>query len=640
MKTITYWIKNSIVITFLLTMTVSTAQTAAQRKEIVKNYDTIKLKELRETFAAQEALKREKVATWLKENNTVALTEIDGAKCELFDISSEGVPMYRIQNNAVSAMTNRADHLHTGGSTGFNLNGNNMIAAIWDLGYPRTTHQEFDGPGGNNRVSLYNGTTNGLNQHHTHTVGTICASGVDSSAKGIAPESQVSSHDWGSDLSEATTEASNGILVSNHSYGWSLSSVPDNEIGAYSSDARNWDNLMYNAPYYIAVESAGNDGLDNSSNGSPLGGNSSYDKLNGRKTSKNGLSVGNAHNASFNPDGSLATLSIGNYSSEGPTDELRVKPDIVAYGGGNSNNVYSTGQNYDSHYLQLSGTSMAAPSVVGSILLLQEHYNNENGNFMRAATVKGLILHTADDAGPNGPDPVFGWGLINNKKAAETISNHSTASVIFEETLDDTNTDTYTIIPTGGPLYVSISWTDLPGDVNVSLNSPATRLKNDLDLRVTQSGTDYFPWRLTGVTTNGFGDNDVDTFERVEIDNPSGTYTVTVSHKGNLVNNNSQDYTLIITGGIESSMSVSDNDTNLAITIYPNPTNENNTIYIEGDTSDLTYTITNAIGQQITSGLVENKQIDISEIANGIYYLNLKGVNNVGSKTEKIIISR
>lgn len=637
MKTIT----NSFYFIFcFLVSTLCLAQTMEQREQIIKHYDTLKLKALHEKFVAKETTEREKVTAWLKENNTLPLTEINGAKCELLAINTEGNPMYRIQNNAVSAMTNRADHLHTGGSTGFNLNGRNMVAAIWDLGYPRTTHQEFDGPGGTNRVSLYNGTTNGLNQHHTHTVGTICASGVDSNAKGIAPESQVSSHDWGSDLSEATTEASNGILVSNHSYGWSLSSVPDNEIGAYSSDARDWDDLMYNAPYYIAVESAGNDGLDDSSNGSPLGGYSSYDKLNGRKTTKNGLSVGNAYNASFNPDGSLATLSIGSYSSEGPTDELRVKPDIVAYGGGNSNNVYSTGQNYDSHYLQLSGTSMAAPSVVGSILLLQEHYNNAKGSFMRAATVKGLILHTADDAGSNGPDPIFGWGLINNKKAAETISNHSTSSVIFEETLNDTNTDTYTIIPTGGPLYVSISWTDLPGDVNVALNSPTTRLKNDLDLRVTQSGTDYLPWKLTGVTTNGFGDNSVDTFERVEINNPSGTYIVTVTHKGNLVNNNSQDYSLIVTGGIEESMSVPDNDNNLAITIYPNPTNENNVIHIEGNTNNLTYTITNSIGQQITSGIVENKQIDISGIANGIYYLNLKDVNNVGSKTEKIIINR
>ena len=40
---------------------------------------------------------------------------------------------------------------------------------------------------------------------------------------------------------------------------------------------------------------------------------------------------------------------------------------------------------------------MASPNVAGSLLLLQEHYNNLNGEFMKSATLKGLACHTATD---------------------------------------------------------------------------------------------------------------------------------------------------------------------------------------------------------------------------------------------------
>ena len=53
---------------------------------------------------------------------------------------------------------------------------------------------------------------------------------------------------------------------------------------------------------------------------------------------------------------------------------------------------------------------MSSPKVVGSLLLLQQHYNQTNGNFMKAATLKSLALHTADDTETDGPDAIWGWG--------------------------------------------------------------------------------------------------------------------------------------------------------------------------------------------------------------------------------------
>ena len=54
---------------------------------------------------------------------------------------------------------------------------------------------------------------------------------------------------------------------------------------------------------------------------------------------------------------------------------------------------------------------------------------------MRAATLKGLALHTADDTESVGPDANTGWGLMNTKVAAETISNNGLQSWVSEEVL-------------------------------------------------------------------------------------------------------------------------------------------------------------------------------------------------------------
>src|SRR5690606_13980848 len=109
--------------------------------------------------------------------------------------------------------------------------------------------------------------------------------------------------------------------------------------------------------------------------------------------SKNNLVVANAMDASVDSNGNLLSVTINGSSSQGPTDDYRIKPDIT----GNGSGVYSTLDNADNAYGNLTGTSMAAPNVTGSLLLLQEHYKNlNNGNFMRAATLKGLALHTAD----------------------------------------------------------------------------------------------------------------------------------------------------------------------------------------------------------------------------------------------------
>lgn len=526
-------------------------QTAQEKLEIVKDYNQQELRLLEQEFKAKsEASKRRALQLAAINGWPLTFVTTEGSFAELQGVDENDNPLYYVTSNIGAALSTRTNHLNSGGSLGLNLNGDNLTAYVWDGGVARAAHQEYDGLGGTNRFSIGDAST-AMNFHAAHVTGTIMASGFQASAKGMAPYCNVIGSDWNSDLTEATSAAAGGMLLSNHSYGYAIRNsagvvqLPQYYFGAYIGESRSWDQLMFNAPNYLMVVAAGNDGDDNTANTSPLGGNSAYDKLNGTSTCKNNLVVANAQDASVGTTGNLISVSINSSSSEGPTDDLRIKPDIT----GNGTSVYSTYETSNTAYGTISGTSMASPNVTGSLLLLQEHYRNTNGSFMRAATLKGLALHTADDAGLAGPDAVFGWGLLNSKRAAQAITSNGTTSVISQLTLTQGQTYTITVNADGvNSLLASISWTDLPGTANTGTINPTTRyLVNDLDIRVTKATTISTPWKLTGPASNTKADNNVDPYERVDVAAATGTYTITVTHKGTL-SGGSQNYTLIVTG--------------------------------------------------------------------------------------------
>ncbi|MDG5491174.1 immunoglobulin-like domain-containing protein [Psychroserpens sp. SPM9] len=535
---------------FMLSVLTAYSQTSPQKEQIISRYDQQAIQDLSKRLE-QEA-KAEKVRANLLaiQNGWPLIIKNEDYYMELQKVTSDGKPIYYRTFNVSAARSTRANHLNSGGSLGLNLDGQNMTAHVWDGGLARTTHQEYDGPGGNNRFSIGDGTT-ALHYHSAHVTGTIIASGVVANAKGMAPQASAVGYDWNNDTSEATSASGNGMLISNHSYGFAARNpntgqpwLPDYYFGGYITESRDWDEIMYNAPYFLMVVAAGNDGSDNSANGAPLDGNASYDKLSGHATSKNNMVVANAQDANIDANGNLISVTINSSSSEGPTDDYRIKPDIT----GNGTSVYSTYESSNTAYNSITGTSMASPNVAGSLLLLQQHANNVNGNYMRAATLKGLALHTADDAGTNGPDAIYGWGLMNTKRAAEAITNNGNESKIEELTLSNGQSYQITVDSDGiNDLYASISWTDRAGTATTTANSNNAVLVNDLDIRVTKGGTTYTPWRLTGVTTNGQGDNNKDPYERVDVANASGTYTITITHKGTLTGG-SQNYSLIVTG--------------------------------------------------------------------------------------------
>jgi|GEM_PF-582282 len=533
--------------------------------------DTDKLKELEAKFRANyKAKKEEALAYAFIQNLPVKKILDDGGFAELQFIS-EGIPIYYRTFNSNAAISTRTDWLNTSGGMGLDLNGDNLVAHVWDGGHARITHEDYDGPGGNNRVTLMDtgplpngeGGTQ-LNFHAAHVTGTIMGTGLgvfappNGTSKGMAWQSNVRGYMWNNDVAEATSQANDGtgggafnfgydMLLSNHSYGYIAENIPDAWFGQYGSDAVDWDELMYDAPYYLMVVAAGNDGDDNTSNGNPLAGNSSYDKLSGHATAKNNVVVANAQDAIINPDGSLNSVVINSGSSEGPTDDYRIKPDLT----GNGTILASSGEDADDSYIGLTGTSMASPNVAGTLLLLQEHYENIHNTPMRASTLKGLALHTADDPNANGPDVVYGWGLLNAKRAVEAITaaDANGFAEVEELTLNQGQIYTVNVQANGSePLLASISWTDPAGAQNNSTNNTTPALVNDLDLNL-ENGTTFYPWRLTGITSNSQNnENNVDPFERVDITGASGLYTLTVTHDGTL-SSGSQDFALVITGG-------------------------------------------------------------------------------------------
>ncbi|WP_162126744.1 S8 family serine peptidase [Flavobacterium phycosphaerae] len=628
---------------FLTTPLFLIAQNAADAKQIVASYDLNKIQERQAFFKKKEDAEKQKAIVYARNNNIpVKKINKDGSISELMKITPNGFPIYYATdntNNANAARSTRANHLNTGGSLGLDLNGQGMTARVWDGGTVRASHNLFSG-----RVSVIDEpTSTSYVLHSTHVTGTIMASNAAAPTKGMAYQASARTFEWTNDLSEVMDEVQLGMLISNHSYGTPVTNgttpLPAWFIGAYTPDARDWDEAAYLSPYYLMVASAGNDGEDNN-NTNPIA--YGYDKLTTNKVCKNNLVVANAEDAVVATNGNLTSVVINSSSSQGPTDDMRIKPDIT----GNGTGVTSASSQTNTATASLTGTSMASPNVAGTLLLLQQHYKNLTNNFMRAATLKGLACHTADDSGEVGPDPVFGWGLLNAKKAAETITGNGLTSWISEENLAQGQTYSMTVKSDGIlPLIASATWTDVPGNPiidDLTDNDSTPRLVNDLDIRITKDGDTYYPWRLDVDPSSPAlrdGDNFVDNVELVKIDNPNaGIYTITVSHKGTLVSG-SQNYSLVITG-ISSTFSLTSTTPDLTICANQNAAYSFN--YKQTGSGTTTFSAeglpAGAVANFNTTSLSANGTVTmtvsgLTNVAPGDYYIGIKGTSATETET-------
>ncbi len=438
--------------------------------------------------------------------------------------------------NLNAARTMNVDKIWPGGSTGLALSGNGIELGVWDGGSARITHREF----GSRAVNV-DGVAH--QWHATHVAGTMVAAGVDPSAKGMSFEGALLSFDWNYDSSEMATRAAGGLRVSNHSYSILYDNGANWIYGFYDPEAQTWDQLAYDAPYYTIVKAAGNDQSRNTKGG--------YDTIPTSGTAKNVLTIGAVSSISGGYTGPSSVV-MNTFSSWGPTDDGRIKPDLVAPGV----NLYSTYNTSDSAYAYASGTSMSAPAAAGVVGLLVQHRRNLNpGQDLWSSTMKALLIATANEAGPaDGPDYRFGWGLIDARRAAEVLlANSQTPGVVVEGVLGSGETKTFTYQSNGSPVRVAIAWTDPAGPVSAYGTNDSTdlRLVNDLDLRVFVNGTEWRPWVLNPASPSSAatrGDNFRDNVERVDIPTPgNATVEVRVTHKGSLLGG-SQAFGLVVVG--------------------------------------------------------------------------------------------
>jgi len=511
----------------------------------------------------------------------------NGTEREFVGVSPSGIPIYvHTTNNLDAARTISTNRVWPGGSAGLSLSGSGLTnrLGVWDGGRVLTTHQEFGG-----RAVQTDGATS-LSDHATHVAGTMVAGGIVANAKGMSFQAPIKSYDWGNDNSEMSSAANGGMLISNHSYsqisGWqyndnfnpprwefwgdpSVSTVEDYKYGFYDYISESWDQICFTYPNYLPFVAAGNDRNEPSTipstfyirdiNGQWVLGNSSnppskvgpYNSISGGPSNaKNVLTVGAVNRLTtgyVNPTG----VVMSSFSGWGPTDDGRIKPDVVA-NGVSVNSCISTS---NTAYASLNGTSMATPNASGSALLIQQHHNNLRGSFMRSSTLKGLIIHTADEAGTSaGPDYTFGWGLMNTAKAVDVVTDNL-KNAIFQNTLTSQNSYTYTFFSDGTtPIRATICWTDRPGtSPSPSLNPITKMLVNDLDIRIKRNSDNqtFLPYVLNRATPTApatTGDNSIDNVEQIHIAAPTaGTYTITITGKGLLVGG-SQQYALIVSG--------------------------------------------------------------------------------------------
>ena len=510
-------------------------------------------------------------------------------------IDAFGQPIYFTSfSDPIHAITVNTNKLWPTANLGFNLTGESDSLTnklgVWDEAAVRATHYELK-----NRVVQNDNATSALD-HGTHVLGIMMAKGLNPLAKGMAYNLKGAySYDWNNDNSEMAAAAANGLLISNHSYGiisgWDQNSdsswrwefngrwneKEDYRFGLYNDDAQVNDSIMYNAPYYLIVKAAGNNHATTGpkvgetywrrdANGKmynagvrpdSLSSNDAYETLSTDINAKNILVVG-AVNGLSTPYSKKEDVVMSSFSSWGPTDDGRIKPDIVADGVG----VFSTIATNDSSYDSKNGTSMATPNAAGSLLLLQELSQQLSPKkFIRATTLKALAIHTTNEAGPSlGPDYQFGWGLLNMYDAATVLKNalnskNSSASndLVYENIINNSDSTVYNVIASGKkPLKATIVWNDVKGTVKYTLNDNTPQLVNDLDLTISKGTKTTNSWKLdpqlpSKVATKG--DNILDNVEKVEIDSTivGATYTIKVKHK-RILERGQQPYSLVISG--------------------------------------------------------------------------------------------
>jgi len=513
-------------------------------------------------------------------------------------------------------------------------------------------------------------------------------------AKGVLPNAKIKSAGF------STTTNGNifskilnyNYYISNHSYGvnygWSydangslgkgwyypvnttiFTKSSDTFFGTYLTNDENYDKIVYADPKFTIIKSAGNYYGDGPAANDTIPkyrwGNGAYQAFDGKdimpdincksgaycigtgSLAKNIIVVGavNVPNTSNNRITSKNEIIRSSYSSVGPRKDGAIKPDLVAVG---TNVIAPTAIATDStsvtRFTMGSGTSYSAPKVtgaIGAITQLKRLLSGDNQYYFYADEIKALLLHTTMEAGDfEGPDNWFGWGMLDAKKAAETLVDiHNKTGSILERNDKksgvDYNKEIIATSNTDNELKVTLTWIDPAGTPATTndgaINDKTSKIVNDFDLRVidTQTNEVFMPWKLDLSNPTGAaikGDNLVDNVEQISIKSPvvGRKYKIVVSNKGTLVNENKvasdQKYTLLITGGNPANLDTSELDKLNSISVYPTVTKD--IVNVQTTEKITVVDIFDMTGKKVSSS--DKKQINISNLPTGVYIINIK----------------
>jgi subtilisin family serine protease len=388
-----------------------------------------------------------------------------------------------------------------------------------------------------------------------------------------------------------------------HSNSWGSSAA-----GSYTAYSANADDFVWTHGDMAITFSAGNDGIDANGDGViDLG------SMGAPATAKNVISVGASENARednyrcditlgytncTNQNGLNALFTYGAawpadypanpirddasagsadqmaaFSSRGPTDDGRIKPDVVAPGtwvlsgysdlyqqgydtaANPKNNLFQYdgwGFPFDASYKYMGGTSMSNPLVAGAAAVVRDYYQTDRSvAHPTAALVKATLINTATDlmdenndgADDNDlpiPNAHEGWGRVN-------VGAATSAALGFVEDTAGLATGanrSYAATATGGALKITLVWSDYPSNEAAAVN-----LVNDLDLEVTASGGTLYRGNVfsSGWSASGGSADRRNNVENVYVPGAGGEYTILV--RGFNVPQGPQRFALVVSGG-------------------------------------------------------------------------------------------
>jgi subtilisin family serine protease len=322
------------------------------------------------------------------------------------------------------------------------------------------------------------------NGHGTHVAGSVLGNGSASgstpaahqyatSLAGVAPEAGLVMQsiedsqgaltgippDPGDLMREAYTD---GARIHTNSWGGPTGGTSQNpEYGGYVPNSQQVDQAAWEHKDMLILYSAGNSGVDANGDGviDP-------DSIGQPGTAKNVITIGASENlrasGGYNPGGPCASWGdcwpskygaaplagdrpsddangMAAFSSRGPADDGRIKPDLVAPG----TNIVSVRSHaagadsgwgvYDANYIYLGGTSMATPLTAGAAALVREWLVRVKGMANpSSALMKSVLINGAADMSPGQhgsgpaqeipsrrPNNVSGWGRVDLKAALD-----------------------------------------------------------------------------------------------------------------------------------------------------------------------------------------------------------------------------